>query len=494
MTARSLQSGGARRLTAALLAFAAGTALASFSAAQEPILFSEDSAGIVELSGHNRLEIRDIRGTISVRVGKEGELRYMCRARDNRRTERPIALWIEGHTLTLRPLEGREDEELLIEVAVAPDVRVRAEVEESKLLVYGLQGALNVTARNATVDVRGVAGSVEVEARGGSVRIENAEQDVTLDGKEIEAELRRIGGFLTLTLRDSTAKLNSLSGSVEADLDQSTMFGLTIQGAIRADASGGSIELRDARRGGNLRLDETTLVLAQTRGLYEVETNADVEFQNIDGPLHVNSFGGALRGTGSGGAVRIVTSDAEVLLENMGGETRIEGSHLKVRVKSVKGDLHIDAIQSEVEVLQADGKVEVRNEFGDVTVRKASKAVRIDSSAGNVRAYELRGPLELRADGNQVDVSWTAMGREKDSFVENRGGDLIVVFPMKAGCRIDAQARNGRVESRLPGSVRVSDDGRKASGSLGRVTRPTIQLRAAGNLYMSATASRPVGN
>jgi len=105
----------ARRTVAAVFLVAAthGTAVA-----QEPLLLSEDAGGILELEGERGLEISGFHGSVLVRQGKEGELRFAGRDVDDKTVERPVQLWLEGKTLRLIPLDGASDVPVRLEVAV----------------------------------------------------------------------------------------------------------------------------------------------------------------------------------------------------------------------------------------------------------------------------------------------------------------------------------------------------------------------------------------
>ena len=75
------------------------------------------------------------------------------------------------------------------------------------------------------------------------------------------------------------------------------------------------------------------------------------------------------------------------------------------------------------------------------------------------------------------------MAQETDSKVENETGDVWLHFPSGAGGRVEGQAPYGRIESDFDG-VRVSDDGKNASGVIGRTNRPTVTVKAGGNIYL----------
>ena len=99
---------GGRILVGATAIVLAVLAWSPVSFAQEAVLFEEASSGILELSGHSRLDIEGFAGTVFVRAGKRGELRYSAATRTARREPHPVALWLRGGKIIFRPVAGLE--------------------------------------------------------------------------------------------------------------------------------------------------------------------------------------------------------------------------------------------------------------------------------------------------------------------------------------------------------------------------------------------------
>ena len=472
-----------RLLAASLLTVAGFGSLA----AGEAELLSDGSGGIIALAGESRILVRNLQGNLTLRVGKPGELRYMCRSLDNRREERSVELWLRDKTFVLEAPEALRDTAAILELAVPPELDVEVEIHDSRVLAQGLYGALTLRGTNVQFDGRALVGSVEVELEGGKATIIGAEQGVTLEGRDLEVRLVELGGPLYLSLASSSALVEEALDTAELDLDQCSFRASVIQGRVAASTRGGKLELDQIRRGAELRLNGTPLVLSASRGFVLVETDAEVEFQEHQGKLQVDSYGAAVRGSGITGPLTIQTDNTEVHVEKLGGPTTIQGDGLDVVVREVKGNLTIDVISSKVEVDQAQGPVDVKNEFGDVVIRNVTTPVQVNSRNGNVAVTEATGPLQIKADGPEVLVRWALLAREKDSLIENPGGDIRMLFPSQAACRVEARAPYGRIESRVPG-VQVADDAKSASGVLRRMPRPTVQIVAGGDLYLSLTA------
>jgi len=229
--------------------------------------------------------------------------------------------------------------------------------------------------------------------------------------------------------------------------------------------------------------------LRECKGELTIETDDEVQFNETEASLHVNNWGGSVRGSGNTGLVEIKTEGAQVLVEKIQGPLRVQGDRLELSASEVAGEVLVYVTSSTVEVDGAAAGTVVENEFGDVTVRRSKQEVRVTSRNGDVRVLEHNGTVEVDAEGPAVEVSWSSVGRDKDSRIENASGDVTLRFPPNGSCRIEARSNFGRIETDLP-DVRISDDGNAAAGMLGRGTRPTVHVLSEGDLYlMSGTAA-----
>ena len=454
-----------------------------------PELLAEQGDSNVRLTGERRIEVIGIRGSVSIRTGPPGELRYMVRSRENRQEERPVALWLDGTTLRIVPVAGQEEEPLLLEIVTSVELSAKFDLTDGALKVKGLRRGLEVRGRGMEVDARDMKGGLEFDLEDGRLVLFGSEDEVVVSGKNLEASLQDVRGDLELSLVTGDVKLGSIEGQVELDLQEATLTASGVEGYFRATASGGSFDVGALKEGGFFDLDDTALVLTASSGEFEIETNSTFNFQELKADVRVQGYGGGIRGADTEGGIEIRTNNAEVQLQNINGATRVEGDGLTLRMGSLRGDLNVAAISSDMLVDGVDGLVDIQNEFGDTVVRRATQAVKAVVRDGDVKITELSGPLELVGDGSQVEVSWSAMGQE-DSSIETKRGDIQVYFPVPAAGRVEAEARDGTIESTLRG-VRVTEDGNFASGVLGQGNRPRIVVKSGGDLFLGPTSSRP---
>jgi DUF4097 and DUF4098 domain-containing protein YvlB len=450
-------------------------------------LFSQESGGELELAGRSRLEVQGFSGVVAVRVGKPGELRYQARGQTNRREERPVDLWIDDRTLRFLPNAAAAEEPLILEIAVSPGVSTSLELSASVIRASSLGGDLDIRGTDLEIDARGIDGALQLELDGGSVLLHEIAEQVDVAGKNLEVRLQQIRGYVTLDLENSEIHVIAAEDSVSGDLVECQFSASGVLGRVELSGDGGQIELNTIRQGCELELDGTALILRETGGRMEIDTDAEVRFDGITGRLNVRSFGGAVRGSGAV-EVDISTHGAEVSLGSIKGNAKIEGDDMTVVVQQIQGDLMVRASSSAVRVEAAEGIVDVSNDLGDTTIKSAKQMVKVASRNGNVVIEELSGPIELTADGDRVEIGWAAIAKDQDCTVANEGGDVWLRFPQRWGGTLRAEAPHGRVESDIPG-VTVTDDESRAVGVLQRMSSPRIDVKAGGNVYLTTVST-----
>jgi DUF4097 and DUF4098 domain-containing protein YvlB len=459
--------------------------------ADEPVLLNEQPGGILELEGERRFQVTGLRGMLTLRLGKPGELRYAVRRLEASDEEQPVALWLDGRTLRLTRREGAADVAVRLEVALAPELSAEVEAVDSDVIAAGLHGEVGVAGERLRAAIRNIDGSLELDLVDSEVEVLGVNGPLVLDGRQLEGSLESLNGRVTVNATEGRLRLGQLRDELAGFLENVDLAADHVVGRVELEADGGRLALSACEAGARLILTDTPLELRGCTGPVEVETDVDVQVQLHEGPLTIRALAGSVRGTQiKGGALEIETRDGQVLLEQLEASTSIRGTGLDVQVKDTKADLSISTSGAHIVVEKAHMMVNVDNEFGDVEIREAASQVNVFNFNGDVRIEALKGSAQVEADAPSVEVHWSSLGGHEASSVENVGGDVRVSLPSRFRAQLDAQAPHGRIETDLD-EVRVSADGHFASGLLlgGRgpaphVKRPSIRLKAAGDLYV----------
>ncbi len=451
-------------------------------AAADPVLFEEASSGILELDGHSRLEVKGFNGTVFVRAGRKGELRYSAVTRAARKDPHPVALWLKGGTIIFRPVAGQEADEIILNVALSEGVRVHIEQTGGKVQVASLLADVSVDAERSEVDIRGAAEPVAVELDGGTLRLDSLLGTATVRGAGLsDVALERLNAPLSLSLTKSTVNAAALH-TTQLDLSETTFDVVGSMGSISGTAVDSRLTLRKVRGGGTLDLENTPVSLLESRGTFVIESDAEVRFTRLEGTLSVTGLGGAVVGEGHGGDVSVGNRDARVELTNIAGPVAVNGDTLQVQLKEIANTVKLELVGSEVIAEGIQGGIDVTNEYGDVVVRSVQGLTKIVNRNGNVHALDLSGSAEIETEGPELRVQWRTLGRDRDSRVQNTGGDVYITFAAGDGGLVEAEADS--IETDLD-ELEVGGDGRSASGELGEAKTPAIKLNASGRLVVS---------
>jgi DUF4097 and DUF4098 domain-containing protein YvlB len=457
--------------------------------AQDDGPLAVEASGVIDVVNESLVRLRGLHGTITVRAGKAAELQFAARALNNRRDERPIELWLHDGMFALQPVEGSEDEPLLVEVSVPPGMRVDVEASDSRFNANGLNSPIRFSGSDVIFNGRGLQDSADLSIEGGSVTLIGAANDVSLEGKGLELRMSEIDGFVTLSLEGSSGRLDQVRGDASIDL-QETSLSWVGAGHLSGDARGGRLELAAVQGGARLRLSETALSISASSGDLEFETDTELAFSEIDGSVRITGYGGSVTGAGTSGAFALSGSDMEVAVEQVGGGVTVDGDHLELRFKGVKGDATLRTSLTNVYLEEIAGNVGLTNEFGNIVIHKPAQEVQIESSEGLVKVTELSGPIRLKASGPEVYVHWKEVSRTKEHYVENGAGEIRALFAPRAGGKLVAETRRGQIESGLDG-VTLSEDASRAEGDIHRVKQPVIKIVGDGNIYLQTSAEKP---
>jgi hypothetical protein len=466
--------------------------------AAEPELVAQKANASLDLESETRLEIRGIQGRMLLRLGAPGQLRFGARTLTGAREDRPIALWAEGSTLRLLPVAGHEAERLYLEVGIPPSLEVRVEARDSQIDLTGLAGSVTLQGSKLLVVAATLAASSSFDIQGGQLALKAVNKDVTVHGAGLEVEAQGVTGAITLQLKEGKVTLAHVS-DVEARIENTAFQADDVRGVLNVQADGGpGLKLKGCTGGGDLNLSGAPLEMVDSKGNFEVQTDAAAAFQIHEGDLHVVAQGATVRASQIRGPFVLEADNGEIGLEELTGPTEIRGSDLKLSARTSHGDLTIEVASSDLQIENAMTKLRVANEYGDIAIHGALQHVEIDSRNGAVQIDDFKGWLDLEADGPTVEVQWSQFGGAENSSVSNASGDLRIGLPPQGSFRLEAHAPYGHIESELAG-VLISQDGHYASLAANaartapQVQHASITLNAGKDLYLigGAPAARP---
>jgi len=452
--------------------------------ASEMTHLADESDGTVRIEDERTLWIDEIRGEILVGGRPSEAVRFLSTSLDSPSTEIPVAVWGDERTIRLAPAVGREQEAVRLEVHFPASMYLRVQTSDADVGVDDLERDVEIKGRDLRFGARRLAAGLDLTLDGGRVYLEDVAGDAVLRGQALEVEVRRMGGSLSMDLERSRAKLSEIWRGADLDLNDSELTVWAASGDFRLYASGGEAELRGLTDGGTLKLASTAVRISESTGDLRIESDAMVRFHDNRGGAYVTgSYGASVIGATNDGPVQVTTYGATVDLEGIRAPVQVAGDDLEVRLRGIGAEVNVRTSSSEITITEPVGEVTVENNLGSVNVTGAKEKITVNSRNGDVTLVDVGGPVEVMADGPQVEVSWRALPTEADSRIENDGGDILVQLPRRSGGIVDASAGFGRIECDLPG-VTVSDNGDRARGMMNRRSRPRLRVKADGSIRL----------
>ena len=260
-------------------------------------------------------------------------------------------------------------------------------------------------------------------------------------------------------------------------------------------------------------------------GDHPIETDLDISLPR-KAPVTVNSRRGDVGLVGRDGTVDISTQHSDTSVADVNGSVKVSQEKGSVKIEQVNGDVHVEGRVDEVSVADVKGAVLLDGEFQEsVKLERITKTVSFKSSrtdmefssiAGsldldsdelhaeqitgplhlttrskNIRLDDVTGDVRLQNDNGSIELGMRKVGNIQ---IDNRSGDIQIGLPERAGFRLDAQTRDGEIQSDFPElKVDNEDSQSRASGTVGNGASHIVVNNEHDNIEIrkAATAGGP---
>jgi len=320
-------------------------------------------------AGANRLEINDDRGTVTVNVSDDKNVRVNWRKKVHAENQQQADDYNKKTEITFVP--SGKGAVLNANTQAAGEKGISTDID----VYVPRELAIAITSRHGDITVNGMGSGVEVNHQHGEVNIND------------------LVGNATLNVEHSSARLQHVKGDV------------TIQGHVN------EVDVEDVDGAVHLEgefMESTRLVhISKTVGFHSSRT--DMEFARLDGRLDLDS--GDLRADSLLGPLRLTTRSKDIALEGLSGDLRLEDTNGSVSIGLQKpGNIQIDNRKGDVQITvppKTALKVEARTHEGDIQSdfdeikvdsqgRQASASGSIGTNGPRVAINCDKGDIEIR--------------------------------------------------------------------------------------------------
>lgn len=206
--------------------------------------------------------------------------------------------------------------------------------------------------------------------------------------------------------------------------------------------------------------------------------HGDVSIMGRDGTADVKSHEGDVAVTDLNGALTLNLDGSSARISQVSSDVTIQGRANDVSLEDVKGSVRLDGdFMESVKLSRIAKPVSFKSSRTDMDFTKLDGYLNLDS--GDLEATSVSGPLRLRTRSKDIMLSGVSSDvhlQNENGAVEihlnklgslevtNSKGDIRVYLPQKSGFQVDAQARDGEIQSDF-NSLKIDNGDSRATAS-----------------------------
>jgi len=210
--------------------------------------------------------------------------------------------------------------------------------------------------------------------------------------------------------------------------------------------------------------------------------HGDVTLEGLSGAATVNAGRGDVKADNLGGALQARMGKGDFSAHAVSGDVNLQGRMDDVTISDVQGrvgldgdffgdtnlsqiasPVHFHSSRTNVEVVSIPGTLSI--DSGDLQLNNASGPARISTTAKDVECTGITG--DLRVEDGDGDITVGTAAPLGDLEIHNRNGAISLTVPPGAGFELQANARNGNIDSKLDLPVTSAGEGQSISGKVG---------------------------
>jgi DUF4097 and DUF4098 domain-containing protein YvlB len=378
-------------------------------------------------------------------------------------------------------VQGSEGKEL--EVRFTKRVRHRSESEAAGI-ADAMELAFEASGPKARLAVVLPAGETPVEC----------DMELRLPKSVSVAIENRRGPVLAFDMAGKVA-IETAHDGIEAGNLKGGLEATTRHGQIRVWGVAGKVEL--ANSGGAIVAEDVD------GDLHASTSRGRILAEDVTGKATLENRYAPIQATRIGGELRVEAEHADVSIERALASVAVDNRHGTIFVRGVEGPLSIEAANTPIQARDISGNVTIDSQDEAVTLLGVRGSARVTSPLSEVTAEEIEGPLEIESSHDDVRVSEfgstltvrsthaevsARTGRlAGDVSVTTTYGDVELRIPGNASLRFEGRAKDGELESNLPG-LEIREERREAgrawTGSLGSSTHAVTIDTTYGNIRL----------
>jgi hypothetical protein len=294
--------------------------------------------------------------------------------------------------------------------------------------------------------------------------------------------------------------VNSERGAINVSASDDNQIHVSVHKRIRADHQNQADDWNKSTRPQMSATGQVVTLNANTRGAGDHWVSSDLDISvPKKAALVLSTRHGDVSIMGHDGSAQVTSQDGDVSVTDLNGPLTLDLDHSSARVSQVSSDVTVQGRANDVSLEDVKGGVKLDGDFMEsVKLSRIAKPVNFKTSrtdmdfakldgylnldSGDLEATSVNGPLRLRTrskdimlngvtsdvhlanENGAVEIHLNKLGSVE---ITNSKGDIRIYVPEKSGFTVDAQARDGEIQTDF-NSLKVAnnDDRSTASGSV----------------------------
>ncbi|SFS21824.1 DUF4097 and DUF4098 domain-containing protein YvlB [Granulicella pectinivorans] len=299
---------------------------------------------------------------------------------------------------------------------------------------------------------------------GSTLTVNNPRGEVVITGNSEDGQIHVAVHKQVYTRSDSdaSAKAQQLSPTLSNSGDAFTLSVPTVDGArvdlnIRVPVTTASTITVDR---GNITANSLKTPLIVTANHGDIELNAIAAAVTA----HINNKGSNFSARSITGAVSLEGNCRDVDIADVNGPVTLNGDFFgKTHFEHINGAVRFHTSRTDFQLARLDGEVDLTH--GELSADQLLGPVSLSTNNYNVTLERVSGDVSVTTSNGKVDL--TGAPPLGNVTIQNRNGEVNVTVPEQSSFTVQAETREGDVDTDLPLSKSDDNNISRLTGTVG---------------------------
>ncbi|MGE5400161.1 MAG: DUF4097 family beta strand repeat-containing protein [Ignavibacteriales bacterium] len=285
----------------------------------------------------------------------------------------------------------------------------------------------------------GKNGNIEVVLNAGSIKI------VPWGRNEVQVEAAGLyeedADKIRISESGNTVRVDYSDGAGPSD-EIRFIISLPAQSRVSLRTNSGDIEvnsglkgeLKGSTSGGDIRLGSVD-------GRVDLNTSGgDISSGDISGDVSFNTSGGDIRMGIISGKADVTTYGGDIVAKDVGHRLNAKTYGGDIIIGSINGDADISSYGGTISIKNVAGSAKVSTAGGDINLGGASGKVQVNTAGGDIILQKISGTIDAVTRNGDINVELLSAGKG-DSRISTASGSIRLMVPGNVKATVEARIR-----------------------------------------------------